>query len=131
MPLPKKPLSRKDEITAEFLTLADQHIKSLLDGKTNHRMHTKDFAEKLFIHPVHLTNTVQSASGKSPCEHMEDRMVIAAQQLLKNEALSVAEVGYKLGFLDPTNFTKFYKNLSGHTPLQYRKTLRLPEPANT
>ncbi len=124
MPLPKKLLSRKDEITADFLKLFDQYVDDLLHQRANARFHTSHFAALLFIHPVHLTNTVKLTTGKSPCEIMEERLLEEAQKMLRQTAMSVADVSYKLAYGEPTNFIKFYKSMTGTTPLRYRKALK-------
>jgi len=123
MQIPKKLVSRKDEITKDFLLLLDKYIADLLDGKLDKMYHTKDFAELLFIHPVHLTNTIRLTTGRSPCDFLEVRILAEAQALLRNTDLSVKEVGYKFNYNEPTNFSKFFKNMSGLTPLQFRKSL--------
>lgn len=122
MKIPQKVLSRKDEITISFLALADSYINELKNGQLAKRKHTKDFAAQLFIHPVHLTHTIKLTTGKSPCEHFEARIVEEMQVLLKTTSLPIHEISMRFGFQEATNFTKFFKNLSGQTPLQYRKT---------
>lgn len=121
MPVPKKILYRKDEITADFFKLIDNHIHDLLQGKTNHRFSTSDFANLLFIHPRHLSNTIKLTTTKSPCDFMEERILSEAEKMLLETSFSIAEIGMKFGYEDPTNFTKFFKGMAGITPLQFRK----------
>ena len=122
--IPKKILSRKDEITADFLKLADQHMADLMAGRALKRYHAKNFAEKLFIHPRHLTNTLYLTLKTSPCEVMEERIIEASQTLLRETSLSIAEIGQRFAYDEPTNFTKFFKSMAGITPLQYRKSVK-------
>ncbi len=119
--IPEKVLSRKDEITADFLKLVEEHITSLMNGTHQKRWHAKHFAEKLFIHPRHLTNTIHLTLNTSPCEIMEERIIKEAILFLKDESLSIAEIGRRFAYDEPTNFTKFFKSMTGITPLQYRK----------
>jgi AraC-like DNA-binding protein len=118
-------ISRKEQITSDFLRLVDQHLDDLMHGRADHRYSANDFAKLLFIHSRHLTNTVKQTTGKSPCDFMEERFLSEAQKMLKDTNLSVADIGEKLGWNDPSNFTKFFKNMSGITPLQYRKNNNL------
>lgn len=121
MPLPKKIFTRKDEITSDFLRLIGQHINDLLQDKVNKRFHASHFAEKLFIHPRHLTNTIKLTTGKSPCDIVEERIVAEVIRLLTENQLSIAEIGFKFAYEDPANFTKFFKGMTGTIPLQFRK----------
>ncbi|MFY7729214.1 MAG: helix-turn-helix domain-containing protein [Flavobacterium sp.] len=119
--IPEKILSRKDEITTSFLKLVDEHINDLVGGRASRRLHAQDFGAKLFIHPRHLTNTLKITINSSVCEVMEERILAEAITLLKQTTLSIAEIGQKFGYDEPTNFTKFFKGMAGITPLQYRK----------
>lgn len=121
MPIPHKLLSRKDEITADFLKLLNEHFDNLLSGRTDQMFHSRDFAERLFIHPTHLGNTIKLTMGKSPCDLMEERMVEEAQKMLLTTNMSVAEIGNRLTYSESTNFIKFFKSMTGTTPLRYRK----------
>lgn len=120
--LPLKVLARKDEITADFLKLYEEHLAELFAGKVNYRMSSSKYAEKLFIHPGHLTNTIKLTTGKSPCDFMEEGIVTEAERLLTKTNLSIAEIAMTFAYDEPTNFIKFFKGMTGQTPLQYRKT---------
>ena len=122
MPIPKKLLARKEEITADFLKIYRAHLDELFAGNATHRMSASRFAEKLFIHPGHLTNTIKLTTGKSPCDFMEEAIADEAMRLLRDTNLSVAEIGMRFAYDEPTNFIRFFKIMTGQTPLQYRKT---------
>ncbi|MDT3401650.1 helix-turn-helix domain-containing protein [Mucilaginibacter terrae] len=124
MPIPQKLLTRKDEITRDFLRLYEDHINKLMSGEHNKRYSAKTFANLLFIDSRHLTNTLKLTTGRSPCDFMEERIIDEAKKLLAQTNLSVAQIGYKFAYEDPTNFTKFFKIMTGITPLQYRKKLQ-------
>ena len=124
MSLPEKILSRKDEITRDFLKLVDDHVNDLLNQKAHKRFSASDFAALLFIAPRHLTNTTKLTIHKSPCDVMEERLLLEAQLLLKNTTVTVAEIAYRFGYSDSTNFIKFFKGMYGKTPLQYRKQIK-------
>jgi len=121
--VPVKILARKDEIAANFVHLAEQHIADLMSGIVTKRFHASDFASKLFIHPRHLTTTLRLAINTSVCDYMEERILAEAQKLLKETTLSIAGIGQRFGYDEPTNFTKFFKSMTGVTPLHYRKSL--------
>lgn len=121
MEIPKKLLARKDEITTDFLKIYHAHLDELFAGKAPHRMTSSGFAEKLFVHPVHLTNTLKLTTGKSPCDFMEEAIADEAMRLLRETNLSVADIGMRFAYEEPTNFIRFFKIMTGKTPLQYRK----------
>ncbi len=120
--IPHLILSRKDEITQDFIKLADKYINDLLQNRIHRRFSAKDFGALLFIHPRHLTNTIKLTTGKSPCDMVEERLVEAAKNLLLHTRQSVTDIGYQLAYNDAANFIRFFKSMTGITPLQYRKS---------
>ncbi len=120
-PIPVTVLARKDAITADFLTLADKHIDDLLQSRVHRKFHAKDFGALLFVHPRHLTNTIKLTTGRSPCDIVEEKMITAAIELLTNTQRSVSDIACQLGYNEATNFIKFFKGITGTSPLQYRK----------
>lgn len=124
MPSLTKEITRKEEITEDFLKLVEQHIDDLLNRRTERRYHPNDFAKLLFVHSRHLTNTIKETTGKSPCDIMEERVLAESQKMLLETDLPIADIANTFGYNEPTNFTKFFKGLAGITPLKYRKNLR-------
>jgi AraC-like DNA-binding protein len=45
-----------------------------------------------------------------------------SERLLADRSLSVAEVGYLLGFSEPSAFHRAFKRWRGVTPLEYRRS---------
>ncbi len=121
--IPRKILSRKDEITADFFSIMENHVQELIEGKAGRRLHASDFGQLLFIHPRHLTNTIKLTTGKSPCDFMEERLLLESQKMLAETNMVIADVALRFGYNDPTNFTKFFKGMCGITPREYRKGL--------
>ena len=61
------PLNRPWQITNAYQLLIDKHLNDLVTGKTDVMLEIADFAEQLFIHPIHLSNTIKEATGQSAC----------------------------------------------------------------
>ncbi|MHA4807092.1 helix-turn-helix domain-containing protein [Flavitalea flava] len=119
MILPKKILSRQTEITSDFLKEVDKHLEDILAGKADKMYHIKDFASRLSIHPVHLSNTIKLTTGHSPFYFFEEKLMAEAKRLLLDKRVTIADIADKLTF-DTSNFTKFFKRFEGVTPSAYR-----------
>ncbi|GAB4043329.1 AraC family transcriptional regulator [Spirosoma litoris] len=78
-------------------------------------------ADRLHIHPHYLSDILKKYTGKTALQHIRERTAFEAQNLIRNTNLTVAEVGYQLNFEDPSNFTKFFKSITGMTPRAYRE----------
>jgi len=48
--------------------------------------------------------------------------VLEAKVLLKQSNLSIADIAFKIGKLDPSDFSRFFKAETGKTPKEYRQT---------
>jgi AraC-like DNA-binding protein len=120
MKLPEKYLNRADEITQTFIGKVHQHIDDIVEGRVDNMWHIKDFAADMFIHPVHLSNTIKTYTHQSPCYFFERRLMEVSRDLLLQPDLTIADVAFKLTF-DTSNFTKFFKRFEGITPSEFRK----------
>jgi AraC-like DNA-binding protein len=119
-PIPKKILARQHEITADFLIAVDKHLDDIMENRVFDMMEIRDFAEALYIHPTHLSNTIKLTTGKSPCYFFEEKIMNIVKKLLQDTNIPIAEIARNLTF-DPSNFTKFFKRFEGVTPKQYRE----------
>ena len=111
---------RKQQITKAYFREMEAHLDQLKNGQVDKMLSLKEIAGKLYIHPRHLTNTVKVVTGKSPCDHFENKIISIAKILLEHEQQSITDIAIKLTY-DPSNFTKFFKKYTGITPSQYRK----------
>jgi len=65
----------------------------------------------------------------SPIQVIHRRLVLEAKRNLLYTEMPIAEVGYALGFEDPSYFTRFFIDHAGETPLQFRRARgAVPEP---
>ncbi|WEK38224.1 MAG: helix-turn-helix transcriptional regulator [Candidatus Pseudobacter hemicellulosilyticus] len=99
-----------------FLKLLDAHYKEAHD--------VNFYAERLFMSTRNLNNICQSVLGQSVSEIIENRKLTAAKNLLITTELTVAEIGYELGFKEKTYFTTAFRKKAGITPSDFRKEMQ-------
>jgi AraC family transcriptional regulator, regulatory protein of adaptative response / methylphosphotriester-DNA alkyltransferase methyltransferase len=114
------PSNRQQEIIAKYNFELDKHLSELKAGKAEKTFEIKDLADLLFIHPVHLSNTIHEVLGQSPCDIYEEKLILIAKELLLASDRPVARIAENLTY-DPSNFTKFFKRFTGMTPTEFRK----------
>ncbi|CAD0218235.1 helix-turn-helix domain-containing protein [Chryseobacterium sp. JV274] len=117
----KELLPRNEEITQGFLLLVDTYISDLLGKRIEKQLSTSDFADSLHIASRHLSNTLKLTLNTSPCEIIENRVIEEVKTLLIETDLSIADISHQFAYRDTTNFIKFFKGITGVTPLQFRK----------
>jgi len=115
-------ISRNEEIFQNYLSLIDEHLKDIIEGKADIMWELRDFAKRLFIHPGHFSTVIKEHTGKHPCYYYEQKLLIIAKRYLQDASYSVAGVAQLLTY-DPSNFTKWFRAFEGVTPSQYRAQL--------
>ena len=78
------------------------------------------FAEKCCLSNGYFGNLVRVETGKTAKDFIADHLLSTAKQLLNDPALSISQVGLRLGFDYPQHFVRFFKAHTGQTPSQYR-----------
>ena len=90
-----------------------------------HEFHGVDeLAEQLHTNARALTKATKAILLQTPARIITDLKVLEAKRMLSNPALSVKEVGYKLGFEQATYFTKYFKKATGITPKEFQQSLQ-------
>jgi len=82
------------------------------------------YAEKLFMSARNLNLICQNILQKSVSEIIETRKLIEAKNLLTTTDLTVAEIGFELGYKEKAYFTSVFKKKSGQTPTEFRDEMR-------
>ncbi|MBQ9117498.1 MAG: AraC family transcriptional regulator [Clostridia bacterium] len=62
----------------------------------------------------------KKALGISPKEYITEYRIKKAKEFLANESLSIGNVAYSVGYVDPLNFSKIFKLKTGYSPSEYR-----------
>ncbi|MCQ2136014.1 MAG: AraC family transcriptional regulator [Bacteroidales bacterium] len=106
---------REHIISDKFIDLVSENFKQ--SRKENF------YADLLGINPKYLTIVVKKATGRAPCEWIDDYNLYYIKKQLANKSISVQEICYELDFATPSHFTKFFKDKTGMTPSTYRKQL--------
>ncbi len=82
------------------------------------------YAEMLNISAGHLSEVIKEQSGKGAIVHIHERLILEAKRLLFHTDSTIKEIAFHLGFEDASYFNRFFKRLTGHTPLNYRTNFR-------
>ncbi len=104
--------------SAESRTFA-RFRRDLEDGHP-HSRRVEDYAARLGCSVRTLTRACLAVTGRTAKQVVDDRVALEAQRLLACTELSVAEIGRRLGFGEPTNFGRFFHREVGLSPGAFR-----------
>ena len=88
------------------------------------------YAEMLNISAGHMGDVVKEQSGKPAIAHIHERVILEAKRLLFHTDYVIKEIAFHLGFEDASYFSRFFKRMTGHTPVDYRLNIRKMYHAN-
>lgn len=88
------------------------------------KIHTvKEYANILNISSKTLTNHTTEIAIKTPLELINERIILEAKRLLSHSNLNINEIGFQLGYDDPSYFVKFFKRQTKKSPSDFRKAI--------
>ena len=79
----------------------------------------------LSVTPARLWLAVKRLTGQTPSEIINKRILVEAQSLLRHSSLTVSEIADLLDFKEKSHFTRFFKNITGMSPIEYSRQSKL------
>jgi len=111
-----------DKVNLTAYSKITTYFEQELFSDDNKLSSINEYASRLNISPNYLSESVKKATGKSAKQLIINHKLIIAKSLLQQRKKSIAEIAYEMGFSEPTNFTKFFKQKTKQTPNQYRNS---------
>jgi len=91
--------------------------------KHYYKIHTvSEYARLLNVSNKTLTNCTNGISHQTPLEIITERILLEARRLLAYSDKNINEIGFELGFEDPSYFVKFFKRNMKILPGDYRRS---------
>jgi len=108
-----------------------KEFQQLLETELTKFHQVKEYAEKLNITAKHLNKIAKQVTGKTASEVISEALILEAQRQLIYSSKNVSEIGYTLGFNNPSHFIKFFKSKVKLTPDRYRQHKITNMPSST
>ncbi|WP_091176327.1 helix-turn-helix domain-containing protein [Mucilaginibacter gossypii] len=80
----------------------------------------QNIASSLNVSPPYLSDMLRSVTGQNSQQHIHNKIVEKAKEILATTDLSVSEIAYSLGFEYSQSFSKLFKNKMNISPGEYR-----------
>ena len=96
-------------------------FKRLLDAKVHQWHHVSRYAHAMGCSEKTLTRICGAAAGVGAKAFVASRLALEAKRLLVHTEMPISTIAQRLGFDEATNFTKFFRNIEGCTPGDFRR----------
>lgn len=83
----------------------------------------KDYAEALNVTPNYLNEVIKSSINISAKDYIQNRLMLEAKRMSVFTRKSSKEIGFDLGFEDPSHFSKFFKSNTGQSLVEFKETI--------
>ncbi len=77
--------------------------------------------ERSGLKPRTFERRFRAATGYRPMDYVHALRIEEAKQLIETESADIEEVGFQVGYEDPTFFRRLFKRKAGLTPAAYRR----------
>ena len=114
-PRPVDLLATEDDFMTSLNLFIDQNLDKVEFG-------VEELAGLLYMSRRTLHRKLLDLSGQTCSNYLRNRRLQRAAQLLSNGYNNVTEVSLAVGYKNPSNFSRAFRELFGASPSQYRKT---------
>ncbi|HEY1054264.1 MAG TPA: AraC family transcriptional regulator [Emticicia sp.] len=80
----------------------------------------KYISDQLNLSPNYLSDLLRNLTGQNTQQHIHNKLIEKAKEMLASSNLTVSEIAYYLGFEYSQSFNKLFKSKTHITPLEFR-----------
>ena len=117
-------MQRRDHVSGPSSKLFADFLELARKNAADHR-DVAFYSERLCVTAKYLSEVVKRCSGHPASYWINGYANQAISELLKKPDMTVAEIAYKLKFVNPPHLSRFFKRTMGMTPTEYRNSLNI------
>ncbi|MEM9564510.1 MAG: helix-turn-helix transcriptional regulator [Actinomycetota bacterium] len=110
-----RPGDRDDDLAGRFIAAI---------ASFDRRRTVGEHASALGVSPGHLATVVRARTGRAPKDLIAQRLVLEAKRRLAHGNDSAAAIGRQLGFVDASQFGRWFQRHTAETPGGFRASVR-------
>ena len=112
--------SGKDEFTGnEFSQIINAALK-YINNNYNQNINLESVASYIHLNPQYFSRYFKNSTGMNFVDYLSLVRVREAKKMLLTTDFSIAEVSLKMGYIDPSYFSKVFMKYEGVTPNKFR-----------
>ena len=114
-------LTRK-KISNDTLSKMEEILNNYFEIEQTQLPTVQYIADQLNLSPTYLSDLLKNLTGLTAQQHIHEKLIEKAKELLFTSNLSVSEIAYQLGFEFPQSFNKLFKKKTNLTPLEFKQS---------
>ncbi len=99
-------------------------LNRYLEDHVSEGLLLQDVAQALFFSPGYLSRLIKEKTGMNFSEYVLNFKISCARADLTTTAMSISDVGRRIGYYDTRHFARMFRRVTGCTPSQYRRSRR-------
>jgi YesN/AraC family two-component response regulator len=101
-----------------------QSIITFIEANYQRDIHLDEMERGLYLSKYYLVKIFKEVTGLTIFTYLYQRRINQAKVLiLLEQELSLTDICYLVGFKHPAHFSRIFKQLIGHTPEKYRRSI--------
>ncbi|WP_109437363.1 AraC family transcriptional regulator [Aquimarina sp. AU119] len=97
------------------------HFKLLVSQYYQESHNAKDYANRLAISYKYLNDICKEVTNKTAKAFIDSWLLLEIKRNISEKKYTTQEIGFKMGFPEPSNFIRFFKKHTGTTPNKFIK----------
>lgn len=121
-----KILAKETPVESEFAenSVTVQRARTFIQGRLAQRLTVAKISSHTLVSPTQLNLLFRTELGQSVMEYVNHQRLQLAKSLLVETNLPVKIIGQNAGMPSAANFSRTFREKTGHTPQQYRAQQR-------
>lgn len=104
----------------EVVGKVKEYVAANLDGDISLDI----LADKIHLSPHYISKLFKEETGANLTDYITLQRIEKAKDLLGGSDLTIKEISFKAGYNNPAYFIKKFKEVTGDTPLNYKRSIR-------
>ena len=114
----------ESRFSAELFHKLAPEILSYIDSNSSEKISLRELAKNSFYSPNYFSRMFKECYGTSLSEYIKEKRICHAATLLSTTDIPITRVCEIVGYRNRQLFNKFFKEITGHTPSEYRAAFK-------
>ena len=113
----------RNQANSSLLTKFEHLLDGYFEKESSFQRNISDvqyFANQLHVSPNYLSDMLRSITGQSTQQHIQQKRLEKAKELLSTTSLDITQIAYMVGYEYSQSFNKFFKKNTDISPLTFR-----------